>query len=589
LSERFAVLLAATLLPFPAAAATFYVSPSGSDTADGASEATPWQTLSRANAQVFAPGDSLLLEGGQTFAGTLTFDDRDAGSATEPVVVSSYGAGRATISAAAGSGIFVLNTAGLTIANLVIVGAGAEDNSKAGVEFYTDVSGGTKFGHVYLDSVEVSGFRNGVLIGSRNGTSGYDDVRVTSVEAHDNQRSGLTTYSAGLYGITNVYVAYSSFHDNRGDVTYGGSSGNGLMLGGVDGAVIERTVAYGNGRDAKPGQGGLGIGVVDSNDVTLQHNEAYRNEASGTGGGHGFGLGEGTTGAVVQFNYAHDNDGAGFFLLQDSGEDRWSGNTLRYNIAENDGRQNGFGELTAQGGGGTFEACDVLGNTFFTSAAATDPPSVLALTTATSRFRFFNNLFVTSGGVPLVEAAAGQSGALFAGNDYWSSGATFVIDWEGTTHSSLEAWASASGQENLEGEMVGLSVDPRLGAPGRGGTVGDPRELESLAAYELQVGSPVVDAGLDLRASFGVDPGSVDFYGTSLPQGPALDIGAHEREFVAGGDTGAGREDSGTAGDTGTAEDPDGCGCGGGPAPGGLVVGTMAFLSRRRRRSGGGA
>jgi len=44
----------------------------------------------------------------------------------------------------------------------------------------------------------------------------------------------------------------------------------------------------------------------------------------------------------------------------------------------------------------------------------------------------------------------------------------------------------------------------------------------------LQKNSPLIDAGLDLRSLFGIDPGKRDFFGNSIPQGKAYDIGAHE-------------------------------------------------------------
>jgi hypothetical protein len=38
----------------------------------------------------------------------------------------------------------------------------------------------------------------------------------------------------------------------------------------------------------------------------------------------------------------------------------------------------------------------------------------------------------------------------------------------------------------------------------------------------------LIDAGLDIRSLFGIDPGKRDFFGNSIPQGKGFDIGAHE-------------------------------------------------------------
>jgi len=49
-----------------------------------------------------------------------------------------------------------------------------------------------------------------------------------------------------------------------------------------------------------------------------------------------------------------------------------------------------------------------------------------------------------------------------------------------------------------------------------------------LTAYKLLKDSPLIDAGIDIRSQFGIDPGDRDFYGNPIPQGKGFDIGAHE-------------------------------------------------------------
>ncbi len=114
--------------------------------------------------------------------------------------------------------------------------------------------------------------------------------------------------------------------------------------------------------------------------------------------------------------------------------------------------------------------------------------------------------------------------ATFAGNVYWAVDGAFDI----AGYKSLEDWRKATGQEMLNGKPVGLVVDPKVTELGSNVTAGDPTKLHILTAYRLQKNSPLIDAGLDLRSLFGIDPGKRDFYGTSIPQGKAYDIGAHE-------------------------------------------------------------
>jgi len=113
---------------------------------------------------------------------------------------------------------------------------------------------------------------------------------------------------------------------------------------------------------------------------------------------------------------------------------------------------------------------------------------------------------------------------VYRGNLYWAMGERgFRVD--GFT--SLEAWAAASGQEKIDGRLVGLFADPALPRSGPA-MLSDPADLHRLVEYLLNENSPAVGAGLDLRKMFGIDPGPVDFYGNPLPAEGAPSIGAHE-------------------------------------------------------------
>ncbi len=76
-----------------AAAATFYVSPIGDDANDGASVATPWRTLARAN-PVLQPGDTLLLRGGEYTSPSAppanSIQPARSGTAAAPITYRAY-------------------------------------------------------------------------------------------------------------------------------------------------------------------------------------------------------------------------------------------------------------------------------------------------------------------------------------------------------------------------------------------------------------------------------------------------------------------------------------------------------------------
>ena len=72
-------------------AATYYVSNSGSDSNNGTSTGTPWQTIAHVNVQTFNPGDSILFQSGGEWREQL--NATNSGSAGSPITFTNYGSG----------------------------------------------------------------------------------------------------------------------------------------------------------------------------------------------------------------------------------------------------------------------------------------------------------------------------------------------------------------------------------------------------------------------------------------------------------------------------------------------------------------
>ena len=100
---------------------TYYVSPSGNDTANGWTKKTAWRTLSRVAQQRFIAGDRLLLEGGVVHQGSIALDPSNSAGNFE---IGSYGGGSAIIDAGNHSGIVIKNLSDIKISELVIRGDG---------------------------------------------------------------------------------------------------------------------------------------------------------------------------------------------------------------------------------------------------------------------------------------------------------------------------------------------------------------------------------------------------------------------------------------------------------------------------------
>ncbi|MFR9799531.1 hypothetical protein ACL02U_27105 [Streptomyces sp. MS06] len=118
---------------------TFYVSPDGDDRAGGRTPETAWRTLTHADSMRFRPGDVLRLRGGARFPGTFSIGAGDAGDAGKPVVVESYGTGRATIAASGTRGIEVHDTGGVTVRNLIVTGDAESYREQDGIAFVSDL------------------------------------------------------------------------------------------------------------------------------------------------------------------------------------------------------------------------------------------------------------------------------------------------------------------------------------------------------------------------------------------------------------------------------------------------------------------
>ena len=337
------LLLPGTVAPGPvqAAGTEYYVSRSGNDSAAGTSPNRAWRSIDRVNEQDFKPGDRILFEGGQTFRGSLSFDDSDRGTPDQPVTITSYGTGRATLDARRDTGIYVEAAGGFVISNINIAGSGRDSNGGDGISFFNNLSRNRKLDFLRIDNVDVGGFANyGITIGGWNGTAGYRDVRITNVVAHDNGKAGIVTYGEEMYANESVYVGNTVAHSNSGVKGLDTNSGNGIVLGSVNGGTIEQSLAYNNGWlcDAENG-GPVGIWAYNSTKVAIQFNESHHNRTGGQIDGGGFDLDHNTSNSIMQYNYSHDNEGAGFLLAQSPDSDDHTDNIVRYNISENDARK----------------------------------------------------------------------------------------------------------------------------------------------------------------------------------------------------------------------------------------------------------
>jgi hypothetical protein len=519
----------------------YYVSPSGNDENLGTSPEKAWQTIEKINDSEFEPGDTIAFEGGQIFYGALSFSSADSGTSSLPVTVNSFGAGKATINSGNQIGLYAYNCAGFVVQDLIFIGSGRIDTQgKDGISFYNDLDGDIRLDFVRINNVDVSGYhKTGISLGGWNGLSGFKDVRISNSTTHDNGDKGINIYGYWPppqgWANQDIYIGYCKAYNNPGIPDKSPHSGNGIMISQTEGAVIEYCEAYENGWLNSSNAGGpIGIWAWDAKDIIIQYCESHHNKTNNNKDGGGFDLDGGCINCIMQYNYSHDNHGAGYGIYQFDGAREFKDNTVRYNISENDGLIGGYGAINfwATNSSGGIQNTKVYNNTVYVSSNTTGGGIVDFAFGATFIYNtdIYNNIIVTAADKKVLDLPQTAGGWSFNGNCYWTDGSNLKFRWDSNTYTSLEAWRSATGQEKLEDVNTGFELDPQLTNAGRGGTIGDPSKLNTLSAYRLLPTSPMIDSGIDLLSTFGINPGSHDFYGTKIPQLTRFDIGAAESE-----------------------------------------------------------
>jgi hypothetical protein len=224
---------------------------------------------------------------------------------------------------------------GITVQRSDIIGFHATSTDDYGAEiFVTSYPYGLN--HVSL--------LNNVLHGSSGPTSPDDN--------------GISGWSYTGESIQNILYQGNTVYDIGGKANgIAGTEGNGILANGVNGGYLQNNVVHDLGGNTTTCGGPGGVWTYHSNNVTIQFNEAYHVRPVSYVSGCdwvGFDLDGGVTNSVLQYNYSHDNYGAGYLIYADSSGyagGSWGGNTVRYNISENDltSENHAYGSITFTG------------------------------------------------------------------------------------------------------------------------------------------------------------------------------------------------------------------------------------------------
>ena len=509
-------------------AADYFVAPHGDDTASGASSHAAWRTVERVNRARLLPGDRVLFEGGKSFSGNLVLSAEDSGRPGAPVVLDSFGTGRATLLAGLGTGILVENAHDLLVRNLVVVGAGRTNNIGYGIRCDNTLPQAVRLANLTITNVEARGFGVfGVLVSGAK--SGFEHVRVSHCVLRDNLRGGMEiagrlAWDSPAFAHADVQVDHCQAFDNTGDPSYlKNHSGSGIVLYQVDGGVLEHSQAWNNGALCQSsGGGGVGLWACASRRVVIQHCESFSNRTSSADGG-GFDLDGGCQECVLQYNYSHDNDGPGLMVYSypyASHADR--GNIVRFNVSLHDARRGKrYSGLWVRTDGNEMTGLEIYNHTIvggpWTDHAARIIPSKIEA-------RLRNNIFIAIAPANPLRIDEASDRVRVEGNLYWRDGGSTEVAWGEQVYSSLQEWRDRTGQEMLNGQPTGHFVDPELVFRRHDPADGPRQGVPALRAFRPLPHSPALAGGLDLRRRFGIQMGDRDLLGVALTD--RLPIGA---------------------------------------------------------------
>ena len=496
-----------------ALAADYYISNSGSDENTGTSPTAAWRTLEKASVAELLPGDSILLECGGIWNGQLR--PKGSGNVDAPITIASYGDGAKPIINGGGidgqykgGAIVLFNQSYFTIRDVEVTNKAEKMAWRNGILVYFE----NTIGHgITISNVDVHDVMGGagVISGTSHMKDNHfeggiavracatgkvptyvDDIIIENCTVHDVRRTGILLDSNFAGPMALVEGGYSHNVTVRGNTVYN-IWGDGIMIGGADGGVIEHNLAYDTNLMSMNGypEANISIWGIHSNNLVFRYNEAYLCHT--TKDGYGYDIDGDCKNIIFEYNYSHDNDG-GFILLVNY---RNENAIVRYNISENDHQwfiasahmpsaPSSFWNITAQ----------IYNNTFYSKERGVKNLLMLG---RPKHMDVYNNIFYAEA------------------DEISEIPCTYPLNV--SRSNNLYYFGNSDKTISIDEENAVIGVDPKFVGVGSG-----KNNDMSLPGYRLFEDSPAIGAGILVSGN-----GGRDYYGNNVSNTAAPNIGAY--------------------------------------------------------------
>jgi hypothetical protein len=337
--------------------ASYYLDCSAPAAGNG-TQASPWNSVAGPSSFTFAPGDRLLVKRGTTCAGEL--HPRGNGTASAPILLSSYGTGALPVIAGGGvteSAVLLKNQSYWIIENIEVTNDAAVESRRSGLLIIAD-NGSTLYGltirgvtvHDVMGVSDRPSDANSFYMSQGIGVhvpvngSKISGLTIADNYVHDVHASGMGVYGADGSNTNPIHKQY--VHGVGNHVVR--STNDAIVVCITDSPLIEHNTADGAGTEAIDPGNIAGIWAWADDNPTFQFNEVS-NIVAVTSDSMAWDCDGYITGyCTYQYNYDHSNYGGIFLDCVGCGGSGKTTLIYRYNVSVNDCRtNNSSGSLTA--------------------------------------------------------------------------------------------------------------------------------------------------------------------------------------------------------------------------------------------------